>query len=77
METYEFTVIVPELDESTIDAIAGKCPDSGVGTRGGTTFIDFDRTAGSLGSAVDPALADLSGLGVQPIKVLIDVAQPA
>lgn len=77
MDTYEFTIIVPELDDALIDAVAGKCPDSGIGTREGTTFVDFDRPAQSLGSAIDSALDDLNGLGVQPIRVLIDVAQPA
>ena len=76
MKTYEFTVIVPDLDDYTIDAIAGGCPDSGVGTRESKTFIDFDRQADSLGQAIDSAVADLEALGIKPIRVLIDMPQP-
>lgn len=75
MQTFEFTVIVPHLDDETIDAIAGRCPDSGVGTRKGTTFVDFDREAMSLGSAIDSAVADLEELGIKPVRVLIDMPQ--
>ena len=76
MKTYSFTVIVADLDDETIDAIAGSCPDSGVGTRQATTFVDFDREADSLGTAIDSAVADLEALQVKPIRVLIDMPQP-
>lgn len=76
MKTYGFTVSIPAVDDDTIDAIAGKCPDSGVGTCEGETFVDFDRVANSLGEAIDTAVADLEALGVKPIRVMIDMPQP-
>ena len=75
MQTYEFTVIIPDVDDDMIDAIAGRCPDSGVGTCEGTTFIDFDREAKSLGEAIDTAVADLQALGIQPVRVMIEMPQ--
>lgn len=75
MHTYEFTMIIPDVDDDMIDAIAGRCPDSGVGTLEGTTFIDFDREANSLGEAIDTAVADLDALGIKPFRVMIDMPQ--
>jgi hypothetical protein len=75
--TSEFTVIIPDVDDDTIDAIAGKCPDSGVGTCEGTTFVEFDREAKSLGEAIDTAVADLETISIKPIRVVIDMPQPA
>ncbi len=76
MQSYEFTVIIPDADDNTIDAIAGKCPDSGVGTCEGTTFVEFDREANSLGEAIDTAVADLETISIKPIRVMIDMPQP-
>ena len=76
MQTYEFTIVIADVDEGTIDAIAGRCPDSGVGTCEGTTFVDFDRRAKSLGDAIDSAVADLEALGIHAIRVTIDMPQP-
>ncbi len=76
MRNFGFTIIIPDLDDDMINAIAGRCPDSGVGTCEGATFVDFDRDANTLGEAVDSAVADLLGLGVAPIRVTIDMPQP-
>jgi len=76
MQIYEFTIIIPNVDDATIDAIAGRCPDSGVGTCEGETFVDFDREANSLGQAIDSAVADLETLGIHAIRVTIDMPQP-
>jgi hypothetical protein len=76
MQAYEFTIVIPEIDDDIIDAIAGRCPDSGVGTCEGTTFVDFDREAKSLGDAIDSAVADLKKLGIRAIRVTIDMPQP-
>jgi hypothetical protein len=69
MQTYEFTVLIPDVDDDMIDAIAGRCPDSGVGTCDGATFVAFDRQAKSLGDAIDTAVADLEALGIHAIRV--------
>lgn len=74
MRTFEFTIVIPDVDD---DMIAGRCPDSGVGTCAAETFVDFDRNAKSLGEAVDSAIADLGVLGIAPIRVTIDMPQPA
>jgi hypothetical protein len=76
MQVYEFTIVIPEIDDDIIDSIAGRCPDSGVGTCEGTTFVDFDREAKSLGDAIDSAVADLKKLGIRAIRVTIDMPQP-
>lgn len=76
MRTYEFTIVTADIDDGLIDTLAGRCPDSGVGTCEGTTFVDFDREAKSLGEAVDSAVADLETLGITPIRVMIDMPQP-
>ena len=77
METYEFTIDIPEIDDDTIDSLAGRCPDSGVGTCNGGTFVDFDRQAKSLGDAIDSAIADLEALGIHAVRVTVDVPQQA
>lgn len=75
MRTYEFTITIPDVDDETIDALAGRCPDSGVGTSEGRTFVDFDREANSLGEAIDSAVADLEALGIHPLRAMIDLPQ--
>ena len=31
MKTYEFTLLVPEIDDAAADSIYGRCPDSSIG----------------------------------------------
>jgi len=73
MQIYEFTVIIPEVDEATADAIYAQCQDSSLGKSNGETYVAFDREAPSLESAIDNAVADLKKIGVQPLKVEIKV----
>lgn len=73
MKTYEFTLIVPELDDATADAVYGRCRDASVGKSNGTSYVAFDRESASLESAIDSAIADLKRVGVQPLKVEIDL----
>lgn len=73
MKVYEFTLILPEVDDETADAIYGKCKDSSLGKGGGTTYLAFDREAASLEAAIDSALTDLRSLGVQPLRIEMEV----
>ena len=73
MKVYEFTLILPEVDDETADAIYGKCEDSSLGKGNGTTYLAFDREAASLEAAIDSALTDLRSLGVQPLRIEMEV----
>ena len=73
MRTYEFTLVVSDLDDETADAIYGKCKDSSLGKCNGRTYVAFDREADSLESAIDSAIADLRSLGVQPLRIQMEV----
>ena len=73
MKTYEFTVIVPELDDSTADAIYGLSPDSSIGATHGVNYVAFDRKADTLEHAIQGAVSQLRNLGVEPLRIELDV----
>ncbi len=73
MKTYEFTLILPDIDDATVDAIYGLCQDSSIGRSHGTMYIAFDRESISLEMALDSAVADLRRLGIDPLRVEMDV----
>ena len=77
MKTFEFTLIVPDIDDATADAVYGRCPDSSIGRSHGTMYVAFDREAMSLEAALDSAVADLRQLGIAPVRVEMDVREPA
>ena len=72
MTVYDFQLILPELDEHTINRIYGVCGDVGIGTRGGVTYADVHREADSLGAAIDSVIADLQNCGVAPREVHVE-----
>ena len=73
MKIYEFTLVLPDVNDQTGDAIYGKCKESSVGNSNGTTYVAFDREAESLESAIDSAVADLKNVGVQPLRLEMEV----
>ncbi len=77
MRGYQFTLILPEVDDETADAIYGKCKDSSLGKAGETTYLAFDRESASLESAIDSALGELRSLGVQPLQIQMEVPAAA
>ncbi len=77
MRIHSFTLVVQELSDELIDAVAGRCSDSGTGTRSGETYVDFDREAPSLGAAIDSAMSDLASLGITVLQIRVDELQPA
>jgi len=77
MKSYEFTVILPEIGDSTVDAIDHRCPDSSIGRSHGTMSAAFDREANSFEMAIDSAVADLHQLGVSPLRIEMDVPKTA
>ena len=74
MSTFHFTLIVegPDLqDEPHIDALfeAG-CDDAAVGRSDGVQYVDFDREAGTLDTALLSAVDDLETLeGVEVVRI--------
>ncbi|HUT08930.1 MAG TPA: hypothetical protein VMY42_00395 [Thermoguttaceae bacterium] len=74
MKIYEFTLIIPDVDDETADAIYEKCKDSSLGKCGGETYVAYDREAESLESAIDSAVADLRSLGIQPLRIQMEVS---
>jgi|GEM_PF-1177750 len=77
MKIYEFTVILPEIDDSTVDAIYHRCPDSSIGRSHGAMYAAFDRDAISLEAALDSAVADLQQIGISPLRIELDVPKTA
>ena len=77
MKTYEFTIILPDINDATVDAIYGRCPDSSIGEAHGTMYVAFDREAMSLEAALESAVADLRKLGVTPLRVEMDIPESA
>jgi hypothetical protein len=77
MKTYAFTLIVADIDDTMVDAVYGRCPDSSSGRSRGTMYVAFDRKAISLEAALDSAVADLWQLGIAPLRIEMDVPKQA
>jgi hypothetical protein len=75
MKTYGFTLIVPDIDDATVDAVYGRCPDSSIGSSHGTMDVAFDREAVSQEAALESAIADLRQLGIAPLRVEMDAPE--
>lgn len=75
MKTYEFTVIIPRIDDSTADTIYGLCPDSSVGATRGVSYVAFDREADTLEHAIQSAVSQLRSLGAEPLRIELDVPE--
>ena len=75
-QTYAFSVVLrqAELSDADCDALCeAGCDDGTIVTRGGRTFIAFDREAGTLESALRSAAADVHAAGFQIDHVEMDV----
>ena len=77
MNVYEFTLIVPDIDDTTVDAVYGRCPDSSIGKSHGIMYVAFDREAKSLEAALESAVADLRRIGITPLRVEMDIPESA
>ncbi|HUT10809.1 MAG TPA: hypothetical protein VMY42_09955 [Thermoguttaceae bacterium] len=75
MKTYEFMLILTatEVTDQDCDALyeAG-CDDGTVVTRGGVTYVAFDREAESLEAAIRSATADVRKAGFEVARVEMD-----
>ena len=69
---HRFTILIPEVSDEFFDRIARVCPDSLSGVSEDRAYVDFSRESDSLGSAIDSAIADLTGIGVTPLGVQVD-----
>ncbi|MEA3640784.1 MAG: hypothetical protein VBE63_12685 [Lamprobacter sp.] len=77
MKLFAFSFLIPAIEDPIIDAIYGHCPDASVSSSDGQMYVAFDREAGCLESALDSAVADLWHIGVRPLRVEMDVPEPA
>jgi hypothetical protein len=77
MKKYEFSLIVDDLNDNTVDVVYGKCPDASIGRSNGTTYVAFDREALSLDVAIESAVADLNRVGITPLRVEMDIPKPS
>jgi hypothetical protein len=77
MKKYEFTLIIPEIDDATVDAVYGRFPDASIGKSHGVMYIAFDRESATLEDALKSAVRDLRRLGIDPMRVEMDVPEPA
>ena len=76
MKTYEFTVILSEVDVMT-DAMADAlyqagCTDGSRFSGEGIAAVGFDRQAASLETAIKSAIADIERAGQHVARVEID-----
>lgn len=77
MTAYEFSLIVPPIEDETINAIYGALDDVSIGTTQGQTYVAFDREALSLEAALAKATRQLRSFGIEPTRVEMDVPEPA
>jgi predicted DNA-binding transcriptional regulator AlpA len=73
LNEYAFTLIVDgvdSLEELEAGIYGAGCDDALVGMRGGVAFVDFDREAESLGSAILSAIEDVKSIkGVSIMRI--------
>ena len=74
MPDYQFTLIIegPDLqaDDLIDDLFEAGCDDALVGRTDGVQYLDFDRNAPSLESAILSAVADVEGInGVEVVRL--------
>jgi hypothetical protein len=74
MSTFDFKLVLDqvEIDEVQADALYARCKDATLVTAGGVTYLDFDRQADSLDSAVRSAIADVKAAGFRVARVEVD-----
>lgn len=73
MKVFQFSLIVTELDDSKSDSVYAQCSDSSIGAGHGVTYVGFDREADNLEEAIQSAVMDLRGLGIEPSRIELDV----
>jgi hypothetical protein len=74
---YEFTLIIPDQDLSTINRLYAGSPDASAGKNNGQSYVAFDREAESLESAIQSAVVDLRNLNIEPIRLEMEVPEAA
>lgn len=77
MKTYEFDVILKDVDEVTDERadrlFAAGCDDGTPASCDGVAWVHFDRRAASLEEAILTALAQVQAAGFGVAKVEMDV----
>ena len=73
MKQFHFSLPISSIDDDMIDALYGRCADASVGSNHGTMYVAFDREATNLETAIDSAVTDLWDLGIEPLRVEMDV----
>lgn len=73
MKTYQFTVIIPDVDDENAESLYNRCPDSSLGSSNGIPYVAFDREANSLEAAIHSAIEDLRKVGIQPRRIEMEI----
>ena len=73
MKIFHFSLPIPVIDDEIVDALYGRCADISVGSDHGHMYVAFDRAAVSLEAAIDSAVTDMWEMGIQPLRVEMDV----
>ncbi len=75
MKTYEFSLVLTTSELTDDDCgtlFEAGCEDGTVVTRGGVTYIAFDREAESLEVAIRSATANVRAAGFEIVRVEMD-----
>jgi len=74
MESFEFRLVLDQLDvsEKDADALYGRCKDGTLITANGRTFLDIERQATSLDEAMRTAIADVNAAGFRVSRIEIE-----
>jgi hypothetical protein len=73
MKRFHFSLPIKSIDDALVDALYGRCADVSVGSSHEVMYVAFDREATNLETAIDSAVTDLWSLGIEPMRVEMDV----
>ncbi|KOR31128.1 hypothetical protein TI05_13010 [Achromatium sp. WMS3] len=77
MKLYKFTLILPDIDDATVDAIYGQYHDISIGKSHGIMYAAFDREALSLEVALHSAILNLQKWKITPLRIEMDIPEVA
>ncbi len=73
MKRFHFSLPIKNIDDALVDALYGRCADVSVGSSHGVMYVAVDREALNLETAIDSAVTDLWDLGIEPLRVEMDL----
>lgn len=74
MITFDFKLVLDraDIDDAEADALYGRCKDGTLISAAGVTYLDFDREADSLETAIRTAIADVNASGFRVTRIEIE-----